>query len=168
MGIPLVKHVAEIAKKAGLSPILVVTGAAHEQVVDALGDEVRIIHNQDWEAGQSSSVRAGIRGLHDDVGAAVFLLVDQPLITPELIKLLRNKHARTQSEILYPQINDQAGNPVLFDRFVFEKLTQLDGDQGGRAIFGMFSPQSVAWNDPASQQDIDSPEDYQKLLALMT
>ena len=168
MGIPLVKHVAEIAKKAGLSPILVVTGAAHEQVVDALGDEVRIIHNQDWEIGQSSSVRAGIQGLHDGVGAAVFLLVDQPLIPPELIKLLRNKHARTQSEILYPQINSQAGNPVLFDRLVFEKLTQLDGDQGGRAIFRMFSPQSVAWNDPASQQDIDSPEDYQKLLTLMT
>jgi len=167
MGIPLVKHVAEIAKKAGLSPILVVTGAAHEQVVDALGDEVRIIHNQDWEVGQSSSVRAGIQGLHDGVGAAVFLLVDQPLIPPELIKLLRNKHARNQSEILYPQINAQAGNPVLFDRLVFEKLTQLDGDQGGRAIFGMFSPQSVAWNDPASQQDIDSPEDYQKLLTLM-
>lgn len=167
MGIPLVKHIAEIAKKAGLSPILVITGAAHEQVVDALGDEVIIIHNQDWKAGQSSSVRAGIKGLTDDVGAAVFLLVDQPLIPPELIKLLRNKHARSQAEILYPLINAQAGNPVLFDRSVFEKLIQLDGDQGGRAIFSMFSPQSVAWNDPTSQQDIDSPEDYQKLLTLM-
>lgn len=167
MGIPLVKHIAEIAKKAGLSPILVITGAAHEQVVDALGDEVIIIHNQDWKTGQSSSVRAGIKGLTDDVGAAVFLLVDQPLIPPELIKLLRNKHARSQAEILYPLINAQAGNPVLFDRSVFEKLIQLDGDQGGRAIFSMFSPQSVAWNDPTSQQDIDSPEDYQKLLTLM-
>ncbi len=168
MGIPLVKHITEIAKKAGLSPILVITGAAYEQVVDALGDDVIIIHNQDWKAGQSSSVRAGIKGLTDDVGAAVFLLVDQPLIPPELIKLLRNKHARSQAKILYPLINAQAGNPVLFDKSVFEKLIELDGDQGGRAIFGMFSPQTVAWNDPASQQDIDSPEDYQKLLTLMT
>ncbi len=168
MGIPLVRHVAEIAKKAGLSPILVVTGAAHEQVVAALGDEIKIIHNQDWMTGQSSSVRAGIKGLPDDVGAAVFLLVDQPLIPPELIKLLRNKHALSQGEILYPQINTQAGNPVLFDRLVFEELTHLDGDQGGRAIFGMFSPQSVTWNDLASQQDIDSPEDYQRLLTSMT
>jgi molybdenum cofactor cytidylyltransferase len=168
MGIPLVKHVAEIARNAGLSPILVITGAAHEQVVDVLGDEVRIIHNQDWKIGQSSSVRAGIKGLPDDVGATVFLLVDQPLIPPELIKLLRNKHARSQAEILHPQIDAQAGNPVLFDRLAFEELTLLDGDQGGRAIFGMFSPQSVTWNDPACQQDIDSPEDYQKLLSLMT
>ena len=99
---------------------------------------------------------------------SLFLLVDQPLIPPELIILLRDKHARSQAKILYPLINAQAGNPVLFDRLVFEELTLLDGDQGGRAIFDMFSPQTVDWNDPASQQDIDSLEDYQRLLRSMT
>ena len=164
-GIPLVRHIVEIARQAGLSPILVVTGDVHEEIKKILGDEEKIIHNRDWQTGQSSSVRAGINGLPDNVGAAVFLLVDQPLISPELIKLLLNKHARSQAEILYPEIDDRAGNPVLFDRFVFEELVRLEGDQGGRAIFSKFSPQSVVWDDPASQQDIDSPEDYQRLLA---
>ena len=92
------------------------------------------------------------------------MLVDQPLIPPDLIELLLNKHARSQADILYPEIDGRAGNPVLFDRNVFAELVKLEGDQGGRALFKSFSPQSVAWDDPESQQDIDSPEDYQRIL----
>ncbi len=163
-GMPLVRHIVGIARQAGLAPILVVTGNLHKEIEQALDNQELLIHNREWQSGQSSSVRAGIKGLPDSVGAAVFLLVDQPLITPELIKLLLGKHARSQADILYPEVDGRAGNPVLFDRNVFADLLNLEGDQGGRALFPRYSPQSVVWEDLASQQDIDLPEDYLRIL----
>jgi molybdenum cofactor cytidylyltransferase len=164
-GMPLVRHVSELALDAGLSPVLVVTGAAREEVAEVLdGDRVMIVPNSAWEEGQSTSIRAGIEALPEEVGAVVFLLVDQPLISPELIKTLRFKHARGQAGIIYPQLGDQAGNPVLFDRSLFGELSRLSGDQGGKTLFGKYPLQSVPWNDLASQRDIDSPQDYRELL----
>ena len=63
-GKPFVRAVAETALAAGLSPVVVVTGANAEQVENAIRDlPVSIIRNQDWQDGQSTSIRAGLRSL---------------------------------------------------------------------------------------------------------
>ncbi len=165
-GVPLVSHAAQIALAAGLSPVIVVGGADFQQVSQAVkGLPVEFANNPDWQGGQSTSVRAGIKALPDDVGACVFLLVDQPLIPAELIQLLKINHARYQSEIIHPIVNGKPGNPVLFDRRVFKDLMCLEGDTGGRALFNRFVPRKIPWDDENCQQDLDSPETYQELLS---
>jgi len=165
-GVPLVKHAARIAMNAGLSPVIVVTGSESDKVSGALGGETLIIYNPDWQNGQSTSVKAGVESLPELVGGAVFLLVDQPLIPPGLIRLLRQKHAQSQADIICPVVENDPGNPVLFDQRVFDELSHLAGDQGGKAIFKEHTPQLVNWDDPDAQQDIDSPEDYQRILGI--
>ena len=162
-GIPLVKHVSGIALDAGLSPVIVVTGSEGEQVSEVLGEGVNTVHNPDWHKGQSTSVRVGVESLPADVGGVVFMLVDQPLIPPDLIRLLRRTHARSQAGIICPRVGDEAGNPVLFDRSVFIELMQLNGDQGGKAIFKNHKPRFVHWDDRNVQEDIDSPDDFRRI-----
>lgn len=163
-GEPLVKSVARTNLEGGSSPLVVVTGADHDSVARVLNDlPLKIVVNTTWQSGQSSSVKAGIDALPDDIGAVIFSLVDQPCIPPILFQELRMKHARTGGSIILPRVDGKAGNPVLFDKEVFEKLTQLEGDVGGRALFDQFTPQYIDWDDPACQQDIDTPEDYQKI-----
>ena len=89
---------------------------------------------------------------------------DQPQIPPALIRKLVEEHEATLYPIIAPQIDGQRGNPVLFDFSTFTKLLSLDGDIGGRAIFGQFQVRWVPWHDPKILLDIDSPEDYQKFL----
>lgn len=163
-GKPLVRHVVELATAGGLNPVVVVTGADHDAVSEALrGSRIEVACNPGWESGQSSSVRVGIEALPGDLGGAVFLLVDQPLISPELIQKIVQQHQRTQAAIVLPVIEGNAGNPVLFDRQVFTDLTLLGGDVGGRALFEKFPVRQVAWGDKRSQEDIDTPEDYQRI-----
>lgn len=163
-GKPLVSHVVQIAEEGGLSPVVVVTGADHDTVSEVLrGAPVAVVCNTGWAEGQSSSVRAGVQALPKDVGAAVFLLVDQPLIPSELIKKLLQAHRRSPAPILLPMIDGKAGNPVLFDREVFDSLQELGGDVGGRALFEAYSTRNIPWDEGDSQQDIDTPEDYQRL-----
>jgi molybdenum cofactor cytidylyltransferase len=165
-GKPLVRHVAEIAREAGLNPLLVVTGSKAEAVARGVdGLVLEIVHNPQWEEGQSTSVRAGVDALPDTTGAAVFLLVDQPLIAVDLIHLLRMKHAKSGADIVCPEVGGQPGNPVLFDRRLFKELSSLQGDRGGKSLFDRFPPQFVSWEDARSQLDIDSPDEYSTLLS---
>jgi hypothetical protein len=78
-GRPFIQAVAASALEAGLSPVIVVTGAAAESVesaVEAL--PVIVARNPHWQDGQASSIQAGIAAIPPEAGAAVFLLSDQP------------------------------------------------------------------------------------------
>jgi molybdenum cofactor cytidylyltransferase len=61
-----------------------------------------------------------------------------------------------------PRFNGQRGNPVLFDRGVFDEFEALRGDVGARPIIEAYANQ-IAWLDwptPEITQDIDRPADY--------
>jgi molybdenum cofactor cytidylyltransferase len=165
-GVPLIIHITRIAQEGGLDPILVVLGADQEEIGQTLeGSQVEIISNPDWEKGQSTSVKAGINALPDGLGGTIFLLVDQPFVSADLIKKIRETHARSQGEIILPKVNDQSANPVLFDRNTFDALLGLEGDTGGRALFDRYTPREIKWDDERILQDIDTPDDFHKLVA---
>lgn len=163
-GKPFVRMVAETALKAGLFPVAVVTGANEEMVGTAVDDlPVTIVHNPDWESGQSTSIRAGL--LHSmKTGGAIFLLADQPQVSVEVLRALVERHSQDFPAVLAPYVFDQRANPVLFDRVTFPDLLKLQGDTGGRAIFSKFSPRYLNWYDKKLLLDVDTPEDYEKLV----
>jgi molybdenum cofactor cytidylyltransferase len=164
-GQPLVQHVARAALEAGLSPVIVVTGSDAKSVTAAVQDlPVHCVHNTDWQTGQSGSVKVGLQALPTETGAAVFLLADQPHTPPQLIASLVEAHAATLSPLVAPLVQGQRANPVLFDRLTFPELLLLSGDQGGRALFSRYWPHWVPWHDAAVLQDVDTPEDYRRLL----
>jgi molybdenum cofactor cytidylyltransferase len=162
-----IRHVAYTALSAGLSPVVIVTGAHAPEVGAAVADlPVTLVHNPDWEAGQSTSVRCGLRALPDTIGSVVFLLADQPQIPIELVKALCEQHARTLSPIVAPLIDERRGNPVLFDRMTFADLQAVTGDVGGRAVFAKHPIAYVPWHDANLLLDVDTLEDYQRLRGL--
>jgi len=166
-GKPLVNHAAETALAGGLSPVLVVTGADHSKVTQSLENlPVECVFNPNWEQGQSSSVRTGIEALPLNMGAVIFLLVDQPFIPPQLIQCLIKAHAIKRAPIIHPQVNNERANPVLFDREVFQELSSLEGDTGGRVLFNTFPSRGVSWENDLIQKDIDTLEDFERLRSI--
>ncbi|MEW5828901.1 MAG: selenium cofactor biosynthesis protein YqeC [Chloroflexota bacterium] len=173
-GRPFVRVVAQTALAAGLSPVVVVTGAYAEEVEAAVIDlPVQIVRNENWEEGQAGSLITGIKPLtpspsplqgEGHTGGAIFLLADQPQVTVEVIRALVEHHAGTLYPVIAPYVFERRANPVLFDRVTFEALMQLSGDQGGRGVFSQFSPRYLAWYDQRLLLDVDTPEDYERLL----
>lgn len=165
-GEPFVRVVAKRALEAGLSPVIVVTGANTEQVESAVKDlNVMIVRNSEWKSGQASSIREGALALTGYAGACVFLLVDQPQITTSILQALTEKHAEGLYPIVAPMVMDRRANPVLFDRGTFADLLTLEGDTGGRAIFHKHKVDYLPWHDDRLLLDVDTPEHYQRLLA---
>ena len=165
-GRPLVRAAAEMALAAGLDPLLVVVGGAQAQVTEALaGLPLRLIVNSDYTSGQSTSLRAGIAALNDDIDAVVVLLGDQPFVTTTIIAQLVAEWQMGGALIVAPTYAGQRGNPVLFARAVFPELLAVQGDQGARGVLAADHARLrlVHFDDSRPLADIDTPEDYERL-----
>jgi molybdenum cofactor cytidylyltransferase len=164
-GKSFVRQIAETALVAKLDPVIVVTGSDAESIEAELrGLAVTIVRNKDWQRAQSSSVKAGIAALPSGVGAALFLVVDQPQLSVPLIEQLIAQHAHSLAPIVAPLVDDHRTNPVLFDRSTFPDFSVLEGDVGGRAIFSRHRVHWVPWLDSSLAIDVDTPEDYSRLI----
>jgi molybdenum cofactor cytidylyltransferase len=164
-GKPFVRQVAETALAAGLDPVVVVTGAEGDKVEAALTRlNVVIARNLAWAEGQSGSVKAGLAALPGKVGAAMFLVTDQPQLPVALIEALRAEHASTLAPIIAPLVDGNRSNPVLFDRRTFPDFAELHGEVGGRALFSKHHVSWLPWLDNSLAIDVDRPEDYDRLL----
>jgi molybdenum cofactor cytidylyltransferase len=164
-GTPLVRRVAEAALASGISPLIVVSGAYTPQIRLALqGLDVQLVHNPSWQEGQSSSVKLGMQRLPREAGSVIFFLADQPFVQESLVRALVETHAASLSPIVAPMVDGRRSNPVLFDRGTWADFASLTGDAGGRLLFSRYPATWVPWHDPRLLLDIDTPEDYQRLL----
>jgi molybdenum cofactor cytidylyltransferase len=168
-GSPLVRWVAKTALFAECSPVIVVTGADPDDTLDSLaGLPVSYAHNTQWQSGQSSSVRIGIEALPSNVDAALIMLGDQPQIPVKVLRSLIEAYASTTPPppIIALSVGGRRANPVLFDSAMFAELIKLAGDAGARTIFSRFPVHLIPFDDPDLVLDVDSPEDYQRLMEL--
>jgi molybdenum cofactor cytidylyltransferase len=164
-GETLVHQAARVSLEAELNPVVVVCGAESQAIQEAVADlPVEIFYNPNWRAGQSTSIQAGLQVLPPNMGAAIFILVDQPFISQSVLRFLVEQHSHTLASIIGPMVDGQRSNPVLFDQRTFADSFKLQGDIGGRALFGRYPPQWVLWHDNRLLIDIDTPEAYQNLL----
>lgn len=169
---PLICHVAQAACQSKLDEVVVVVGANEDLVAEALGNfPLKIISNPAWSEGQATSLIAGLQDLALGTEAVLFLLADQPLITPGLINRLLAAWRDSDKTIVCPTHGKRRGNPVLFDLNKWQTaLSTLRGDQGARQII-TDHPEQVGLVAVDSEQvfwDIDTEEDYRRILDLFT
>ena len=158
-------HCAGTALDAGLDPVIVVLGCEAARVEKTLaGLRVQTVFNQEFETGPSVSLRKGIDALPARTGAALFLRAGQPPVTAAVIRDLVRAHRRTLAPACAPVFEGRRGNPVLFDRALFDELRQLRGDTGGRALLEKYGGDVVevaAGREVVA--DLDTPEIYERL-----
>jgi molybdenum cofactor cytidylyltransferase len=132
-GRPIVQHVVEAARMAGLDPIVLVIPPTGELDDLDLG-AVRRVTNETPQEGLSSSVRVGLRELEldDEVSAAVILLGDQPLVRLEVIQALlaAADQSPTTPFVVPLYAADGAPNPILARRSSWRLADELAGDRG--------------------------------------
>ena len=167
-GRTLVERGVALLKDGGCAPVLVVLGAAAEQVSLLLTD-VEIVIAEDWDEGMAASLRAGLAVL-DDLGveACIIALVDQPLVGAEAVRRLAALAG--QADAAVATYGGQPRNPVLLDRAVWPELLSLTGDMGARSWLRSH-PQRVRHvpcDDTGSPDDVDEPADLDAVRALLS
>jgi CTP:molybdopterin cytidylyltransferase MocA len=157
---------------AGIDDVVIVTGAHDEEIRRAcngmaLMPGVRIVTNPAYDQGQLSSILTGLDALaphHPD--AALVALVDQPRVAaPTVVALVEAFHA-TRAPVVRPAFQGRHGHPVLFSAEVFDALRTAPRDEGAKSVVHAAGERvvTVPVDDEGVVLDIDTPEDYARLL----
>ena len=150
--------------------MVVVTGANAAASRESLRElDVREIENQQWQSGMSSSVRTGIEELitvNPEAAAAVMMLCDQPLVTPEIILGLISAHRETNCSIVACSYANSYGVPALFGHTYFGELRELKGAQGAKQVITRHLHQAHLLPFPDGDIDIDTPDDFARLQSM--
>lgn len=165
-GEPLVRHAAMTLIESGIDRVIVVVGYEQEQVRRALVDlDLEFLKNDEYAAGQSTSVKEGVRWVAEHGADAVLVaLGDMPGVSSDTVDLLLRTYDRGVADILAAAYNGQRGNPVLFDERFFDELTDVDGDTGGRQLlFESDEAIAVETDDTGVLTDIDRPQDFSEV-----
>ncbi len=168
-GQTILECVVDNALASSLHRVVAVLGHESETIEPLLASkDVAVIHNPHYEKGQSSSIKIGLHALTEEVDAVLFILGDQPLVTPEIINLILTAYETSPSPVVLPFFNGKRGNPALFSRETFPRLAALKEDCGARPLFEEYAERilKVPVSDTAIHFDIDTEEDYRKLLLL--
>jgi CTP:molybdopterin cytidylyltransferase MocA/NifU-like protein involved in Fe-S cluster formation len=162
----VIRQVVERVGRSGVSQVTVVVGPDATPIQSALaGLDVQWATNPEPERGMSSSIAAGIGTLPPNVDAVLVALGDQPTVLPDVLEGLMQAWSDGRGAIIAPRYRGRRGNPVLFDRALFNELRALTGDRGARDLLDA-QPERVHVLDVDAPMpmDIDTPGDYDALL----
>jgi molybdenum cofactor cytidylyltransferase len=159
----MIQHVVDIALDSPIEQLIIVLGCRAPEIRASIADRpVQVVVNDRWRSGLSSSVQAGLVAVKPEMGAALFVLADQPGLTTEVVARLVERYRETRAPVVVPTHRGRRGNPVLFDRSLFAELMQVKGDQGGRQLISEHrgALEEIEVETEAIFTDIDTAEDY--------
>jgi molybdenum cofactor cytidylyltransferase len=161
-GVPLVRRTVTAYIDADLDGVIVVTGHDHEGVASALdGLPLTVVLNPGYAGGQSTSLRTGISALPAAAQRAIIGVGDQPFLSPSVIHAIAERAVATDALIVAPRYAGVRGNPVLFHHSLFDELSTVVGDTGGRDVIARHAGQTswIDLDDPLIGSDVDTPGD---------
>lgn len=166
-GRPLLSHVLDVAAAARDQRVIataVVVVAAGDAVTEVLVREAGLtpVINPAPERGLSSSLRDGLASLGPEVGAAVILLGDQPLVRLEVLRALVSAWREGRGPAVRPRYAASPGapgHPMLVDRSLWTLAERLEGDAGFGPLLPPDSSDVMVIDVPGANPDIDTPAD---------
>ncbi len=162
--VAMLVHSTTIALESGIDPVVVVLGANEEEHRKALEYlTVHIVMNHRWENGMGGSLKEGLTYLlqkKPTINAVMVMVCDQPLLTGEHLKKIRENYLQSGKPIVASQYSGTLGVPVLFHKTLFSEILALPDDQGAKKIIQQHPHDTLAIDFPAGSIDLDTPDDY--------
>jgi molybdenum cofactor cytidylyltransferase len=166
-GKPILEHVLDAVREAGIDEIVVVLGHAGDEIQQGIEwlDE-RLVRNPDPRE-LSSSLQIGLDAVAESdppVQAAVLVLGDQPRTRPSVIRALIAATRTSDLPIVVPRYAEGGGaNPILLRREAFDLADEATGDRGLGPILDVRPELVVEVPVAGSNPDIDTPADLAAL-----
>jgi CTP:molybdopterin cytidylyltransferase MocA len=160
-GEPLVVRALRVLREGGCKPLVVVIGAAADEVRALIPPDVHVVIEPGWAEGMGASLRAGLHALSrlDPMPeAALIHLVDLPGVTATAVARLAGMS--TPDVLARAAYSGSPAHPVLIGRSHWTAVgAAARGDAGARGyLAGNPAVELVESADIAEPDDVDIPE----------
>ena len=163
---PAIRFIIRQILDAGLETLVVVLGANREKIRPVLAElPVTIAVNTRPDSHMAESVSCGLSEMPDPVTGIMIALCDHPLVASATYAALNNRYTQTPDSILLPVYNGRGGHPTVFPRVLCNAAH--DGIPLNRVVHRHTDHVCrIPVDDPAIVLDMDTPDDYQRVLSL--
>lgn len=167
-GQSLINRLVNIVRDAGSFPITIVLGAEATAIQAQFPeDNLHVVINEEWREGLGSSIRVGLKQMikvDARIDGVLILVCDQPFIKSDSIHSLIHMQQSTGLPMAACFYEGIVGTPALFHQSMFSDLLQLAGDTGAKKIMKDKLDNVAKLNFEKGVIDIDTMEDYQKII----
>jgi len=137
-GIPIIKYAVKNILASAVGEIVIVLGHEKNLIksIVAKHRKIKFIYNENYKKGISSSIKVGLNHISKKSDAFFISLGDMPNINQNIYnKLIKsrlkyNKKLKLEykKEIIIPTFEGKNGYPVLFSKFMKDKMMLLNND----------------------------------------
>jgi molybdenum cofactor cytidylyltransferase len=160
----ILQQVIDNAAASHLEQVILVLGSRAGEIADKikLSPKTRIVINNVYQEGMSSSVKCGVMNAPASAEAFMLLLGDQPFISPAIINRVLAEYQKSKYGIVIPVYNGKRGHPVIFAAKYKQELLAI-ADRGAKEVVNNHLKDilEVPLDAPEILTDIDTPQDYQ-------
>ena len=166
-GSTMIEKVVGSAASSKADEVIVVLGHEARRVKEALKNfQCKFVFNEDFERGQSYSVKAGVKSVMGYADAVMVLPGDVALITPKSINMVIEEYETSGGSIIVASHEGRLGHPILFDRCLFDEIMEINEETMGlKAVLNrrgdVIKKVEVGSNEVLI--DVDSEEDLKKI-----
>jgi molybdenum cofactor cytidylyltransferase len=166
-GKSMIRRVVENALSSKVDEVIVVLGWEAEQVRKELQDlPCRFAVNKEYERGQSSSVKAGLKEVGAATQALLILPGDIAMIDPRSINTVVDSYDHDKHLIVIASHNGRMGHPILLAKDLFEEIKRIDEETFGLKSVVKKHETEMTLVETGSDNalwDVDRPEDLRRI-----
>jgi len=164
-GVPLIRRQAEMARAVTRGEVIIALPPTQGPRHDALDDlDVTALPVADADEGMNASLRSAVAALPPGSNAVMIILADLPELTADDLKIVFQRVDLTSNTLIWRGAtrDGQPGHPIVFAASLFDALSKLRGDSGGREIVASAKDRValVALPGQRARRDLDTPEDW--------
>jgi len=170
LGRPFAVRILEAMEALEIKTRLIVLGPDAPRIQPAIaGHDCMIVENLEPDTGPIASLRGALRALQPLQPSAVLVWpVDLPHVRVTTVERILEAHRRTGSGTVVPTFGERRGHPVVWGSALFGELLEDPAAtrEGARAVLRKHQGQvlSVPVDDPAVIDELNAPEDYERLV----
>jgi molybdenum cofactor cytidylyltransferase len=143
-GVPLIKYAVKNILGSSVDELIIVLGYEKEIIEKVIEDnkKIKIIYNKDFVSGIASSIKIGLENISKKSESFFISLGNMPDVNQNIYnKLIKSKNSYNKKlsvehkkEIIIPTFENQYGNPILFSKFMKEKIMKINGDDDTKEV----------------------------------
>jgi len=165
-GETLIERVVRTARTSIVDEVIVVLGYEARKLKERLaGIDCKLTINENYEKGQSASVKAGLAAVSSHADALMALPADVALIDSQSINKVVEEYRRSKSRIVIASHHGESGHPILIDRALFPEVSGVNEETFGlKAVINRHRAE-INYVEAGTENvliDIDTEEEFSK------